>query len=574
MNSLTKVLVLCALVLSLPATSYAATLSLTPNTGVYTAGNTFTARVIVNTQGKPVNAAEGTITFNPQEITVLSVDRSGSIFNLWVTEPTFSNAAGTINFSGGMPSGYTGAAGTIFTITFRTTSAGTARVSMSNGSVLANDGMGTNILTSMNGGTYTIQAASVSPTPEVIEYVAPANTPGAPTIQSSTHSDASLWYTNKTAVLSWSLPAGVTEIRTLLDKSPNSIPTRVYENPISSITLEDLPEGVSYFHLQFRNADGWGRVSHYRLAVDTVKPSKFEITLADDSDTANPTQTLLLAAEDETSKVLRYLVKIDNAEPYEFIDTDGTGRLTLPTLEPGYHSVIIEAFDEAGNGLIASYSFTIASFDKPIFTEYPSEINEQVIPVFKGLTRPEAVVEVTIQKIGAEPVLYTVTADQNGEFVVIPSGRFTLGVYELTARATDTFGARSLQSETIKVAVQQPGYLQVGSLLINILSVVIPLIAMVVLLVLASWFMLLYLRRFRGKVRVESGEAVAIVAKEFANLRSVLAEKQLTLSDSRKTKKLTKTEEGTFAALDEALRLAQSKIEKEVGDVEDLVDKQ
>ena len=546
-----------------PLTSFAATLSLSPSTGVYTTGSTFTVRAVVNTQGKPVNAAEGTIKFNPSEVTVVSVDRSGSIFNLWVTEPTFSNSAGTISFSGGMPSGYTGSAGTIFSITFRTTNASNARVNITNGSVLANDGMGTNVLSSMNGGTYTIGAASVSPTPEVVEYVAPANTPGAPVIESSTHPNSEDWYTEKTATLSWSLPSGITEVRTLLDGSPSSIPTRVYENPISTITLEDLDEGEQYFHLQFRNEDGWGRVSHYRLAVDTEKPTKFDIALAEDADGANPAQVLILSAEDATSDISRYVVKIDNNEPYEFVDEEGNGRLVLPELAPGYHSVIIEAFDEAGNGLISSFSFTIESFDKPVFTEYPSEINEEVIPVFRGLTRANAAVEVTIQKIGAEPVVYSVTADDSGVFTVIPSGTFSLGVYELTARATDTFGAQSEPSDTIKIAVQQPGYIQIGSLLVNVLSVIIPLIAMTVLLVLASWFMLLYLRRFRSKVRVESGEVVTIVFKEFASLRAVLAE----------TKKLTKAEESTFAALNEALQAAESNIQKEALDVEGLVDK-
>ncbi|OGG71099.1 hypothetical protein A3I99_03045 [Candidatus Kaiserbacteria bacterium RIFCSPLOWO2_02_FULL_45_11b] len=556
-----------------PLTSLAATLSLSPSTGVYTTGSTFTVRAVVNTQGKPVNAAEGTIKFNPAEVTVVSVNRSGSIFNLWVTEPTFSNSAGTISFSGGMPSGYTGSAGTIFSITFKTTNASAAKVNFTNGSVLANDGMGTNVLSSMNGGSYTISAASVTPTPEVVEYVAPANTPGAPVIESSTHPNSEGWYTSKTATLSWNLPAGVTEVRTLLDDNANSIPTRVYEDPISTITIEDLDEGVQYFHLQFRNEDGWGKVSHYRLAVDTEKPTKFDIALAEDADGANPAQTLLLTAEDAASKIARYVVKIDNSDAYDFIDSEDTDRLVLPQLTPGYHSVIIEAVDEAGNGLISSFSFTIESFDKPVFTEYPSEINEEVIPVFRGLTRANAAVEVTIQKIGAEPVVYSVTADEAGVFTVIPSGTFSLGVYELTARATDTFGAQSEPSDTIKIAVQQPGYIQIGSFLVNILSVIIPLVAMTLLLVLASWFMLLYLRRFRSKVRVESHEAVAIVFKEFASLRAVLAEKQLALSESRKTKKLTKAEENTFATLNEALQAAENNIQKEVGDVEGLVDK-
>ena len=86
----------------------AATLSVSPGTGVYQSGTTFTAKVVVNTQGDPINAADGSLKFNPQELSVVSVNRSSSIFNLWVTEPAFSNSAGTISFSGGLPSGYTG----------------------------------------------------------------------------------------------------------------------------------------------------------------------------------------------------------------------------------------------------------------------------------------------------------------------------------------------------------------------------------------------------------------------------------------------------------------------------------
>jgi hypothetical protein len=570
-NFLSSFVLLLAFFLLAPLSSLAANLSLSPNTGVYTAGATFTVRATVDTAGKSINAAEGTLKFNPQELTVVSINRANSIFNLWVTEPTFSNTAGTISFSGGMPTGYTGSSGTIFSVTFRTVSASNPRVSITNGSVLANDGMGTNVLTSMNGGSYTVQAASTSPTPEVVEYVAPANTPAAPQVTSATHADEEEWYRTKNATLSWSLPAGVTSVRTLLDSIPSSVPTKVYEEPISSITLTDLDEGESYFHIQFKNADGWGRVTHYRLAVDTVAPKNFEISFSGEPDISSPIQTLALKAEDDTSNVRRYSIKIDDVEAYEFIDEEDTGMVTLPTLLPGYHSVIIEAFDEAGNSAVASFSFTISAFDKPVFTEYPSEINEEVIPVVRGLTRPNAVVEVTVLRIGAEPTVYTMTADEAGVFTLIPSGTFSTGVYELTARATDTFGAQSEVSEAIKIAVQQPGYVQIGSFLINILSVVIPLLAMTLLLIAGTWFMVMYLRRFRRRVTVESGEAVAIVAKEFTSLREMLATKQLALSDSRKTKKLTKAEEEVFATLDTALATAQNNIQKEVSDVQALV---
>jgi len=557
----------------LPVLVSAASLSVTPNTGVYTAGSTFTVRVSTNTNGKPINAAEGTLKFNPQELSVVSINKTGSIFNLWVTEPTFSNSAGTITFSGGKPSGFTGSSGTVFNIVFRTTNANTARVSFIDGAVLANDGKGTNVLSGMSGGTYTVQAVTSQPTPEVIEYVAPANTPAMPNITSGSHGDPNAWYNNSTALLNWSLPSGVTGVRTLLNGNPTSIPTKVYENPIRTITLEDLDEGVSYFHLQFRNSEGWGKVNHYRLGIDTEKPNSFDIALPEDANLSNPKQTLVLKTDDTTSGVNKYSIKIDDEEPYIFEDTEEEGSVVLPELDPGYHSVIIEAFDRAGNGLVNTFSFTIEAFDQPIFTEYPSTISGEVIPVIRGLTRPNSEVEVFIHKIGAEPQQYNLKANEEGVFTLIPEGTFSTGVYELTARAVDEFGAQSKISEAIRIAVQQPGFIRVGTMLVNVLSVIIPLVVMSIALIFAFWFLVFYLRRLRRKVSVESKEALDILAREFTKLHETLNKEEAKLTDAKRSKKLNKSEEEMFVSMSKALISAQSQVEKEVTDVEKLVRK-
>jgi len=547
--------------------TYAASLSLSPGTGVYTSGSTFTANVLVNSQGKPINAAEGTLSFNSRELTVVSVNRASSIFNLWVTEPTFSNSAGTISFSGGSPSGYTGSGGNIMSVTFRSVGAGSSRVSFSDGSVLANDGRGTNVLTAMNGGNFTIQAASAAPEPEIIEYIAPANTPRAPQITSQSHSDSTKWHTQTNAVLSWTLPAGVTAVRTLLNQNPTSVPTRVYSDPISTITLSDLPQGESYFHIQFQNADGWGRVTHYRLAVDSENPTKIDIAHLEGADLANPIQTIDVQVTDETSEVKRFSIKVDDAEPYEFINETGSTTITLASLDPGYHSVIIEAFDEAGNSIIGTYSFTILSFDKPIFTEYPNQISEEVIPVIKGLTRANASVDVTLSRVGGEPTVYTVQSNDAGEFIFIPEGTFSTGVYELSAQATDEYGAKSDVSDVVRIAVQQPGYLQIGSFIVSVLSVIVPLLVLIALLIFGTWYLFAYFRRFRKKVRIESTEALEILNREFGNLQKVLRTEESAMQKSRKTNKLTQAEAHMIEVLDKELQSAQRKVEKEIEDV-------
>lgn len=553
----------------------AATMSLSPSTGVYSSGSTFTVKVVVNSQGSSINAAEGTLKFNPSELSVVSAGRAGSIFNLWVGEPSFSNSAGTVTFSGGLPSGYTGSSGNIMTVTFRTKGSGAAKVSITGGSVLANDGKGTNVLTSMGGGTYTMQAATASPEPEevIVEYVAPANTPAAPTVSSPTHGDQKKWHISTEAVLNWDLPSGVTSVRTLLDSRPTAIPTRVYDSPIRTITLSDLDEGESYFHVQFKNADGWGKVTHYRLAVDSAKPTEIVIAPADGTDTNNPEQQLKVDVKDSASEVLRFKVQVDSGEPFEFIKENASSTVTLTGLTPGYHTVIIEAFDEAGNSIIGNYSFNIESFEKPVFTEIPAEISEQVIPVIKGKTRANATVEIILTKIGSEPRSYEVMSDGEGVFTFIPEGRFSTGVYEITARSKDQYGAQSDMSDPVRIAVQEPGLIRIGSFLISALSVIIPLILMTGLAIAATWYVVMYLRRFRKKIRVESIEALDILHKEFTSLQNELTSQQVKLQDSRKTKKLTGAEQDMLTAFSSALIASQRKVEKEIIDVTSLTSK-
>lgn len=548
----------------------AAAFRITPDTGVYQVGNTFTARAQIATQGQSVNAAEGTIKFNPNELSVVSVTRSGSIFNLWVTEPAFSNSAGTVNFSGGVPTGYSGSVGNVLSITFRVTNAGSPRVTFTDGSVLANDGRGTNVLTSMTGGSYTAQAASAAPVAEVIEYVAPANTPAAPRINSDTHPDPANWSNETTAELSWTLPAGITAVRTLLDDRSSTVPTNVYDNPISSISLDELPEGVSYFHLQFRNADGWGRITHYRLAVDSVGPANIAITTASTTDETNPQQVLQVTTDEEGSGVVRYLVKINEAEPFEFIDEAGAGLITLPVLKPGYHAIIVEAFDAAGNSTIGTYSITVDAFEKPVFTDIPTSMTANVIPVIRGLTRPNSLVTVFFNRIGNEPNVIEVTADAEGVFTYIPEGELYSGVYEISAEATDTYGAQSARSDSQRIAVQEPGYVRIAGQFVDAMSVIVPLLLLAVLLVLGMWYLLFVFRRFKGSVRVESVEALDILHREFSNLQVMLRDQESALQTSRKTKKLTKAESEMIEVIDKALQTSQRTVEKEIQDVTQL----
>lgn len=264
---------------------------------------------------------------------------------------------------------------------------------------------------------------------------------------------------------------------------------------------------------------------------------------------------------------------VNNGTPFEYIDETGSSTIVLPALEPGNHSVIVTALDEAGNGITETFTFAILAFEKPRFTEIPSEISNEVIPVIKGVTKPYSTVEIQLSRIGSEPTRYEIMSDKDGQFVFIPEGQFELGVYELVARATDENGASSERSDPARIAVQQPGYLQIGSFLVSVLSVVVPLILLVLFLILGLWYLLFVRRRFRKTVRTESREALDILKTEFGNLQTVLRSSEHTMKESRKTKKLTNAESEMIEVMDKALQASQKRVEKEIEDVRKLVKK-
>ncbi len=150
----------------------------TPAGGTYEIGQKFTVEIAVNTHGSAINAAEGTVLFPTDRIKVLSISTAGSILKFWVQDPAFSNTDGTITWSGGLPTpGYAGDSGKLFTVIFQAVNAGSAKVANGNGSILANDGKGTNIYFMGSEPTFTIMPATKTIAPSAQKSTSASSKP-------------------------------------------------------------------------------------------------------------------------------------------------------------------------------------------------------------------------------------------------------------------------------------------------------------------------------------------------------------------------------------------------------------
>jgi len=352
----------------------AATAYFSPASGSFAEGKNFTVNIFVNTKDVAINNAEAVISFPSDLLEVVSVSKSGSIFSLWVEEPTFSNSAGTISFNGGVPTpGYTGAAGKLVGVVFRVKKAGMASLTFSSAAVRANDGLGTDVFT--GGGSASLNlTATEKPTIDGEEVPAVPAVVTTLQISSPTHSDSEKWYSNSNPEFVWSLPIGATSVRLLSDNNPNSQPTVVYKPAITEKKLENIGDGVWYLHTQFNSAKGWGDIAHFRFQIDTVKPSKFDINVeksgqfgitdSSQKDVAWSKARFTFDAEDEISGIGYYEIQIDDGASETWTD-GGSGFYETDGGGPGQHILNAKAFDKAGNYLTSSVEFTIEAVAAP-----------------------------------------------------------------------------------------------------------------------------------------------------------------------------------------------------------------
>ncbi len=549
-----------------PARAASASLYLSPSARSYDLGATFAVTVYVSTD-ESMNAAAGTISFPSDKLQVVSLSKTGSIFSLWAQEPTFSNSAGTVTFEGVVLNpGFSGSAGKILIITFRAKAAGDALVRFSSGSVLANDGQGTNIISGMGSAQYTIgNVGPEAPAGTTVETVIGA--PRAPSVVSETHPDSTKWYATKTARFSWPLPQGTTGVRLLYGKMANALPTTTYIPPIASREITDLTDGVWYFHAQFRNEVGWGGVTHFRFQIDAEKPTKFELKPAL-GDALSPRAKFFVDAHDALSGIENYEMRIDNGEPAIWRDESGNGVYETPALEPGKHILVAKAFDKAGNYLTASQDFEITALDAPLITGYPKEMYSDAVLVIRGMTYPDVKMTAKVRRDKGEEKIQHFRSENDGTFTFVSDEKLESGAYTVAFRAENDEGAKSWWSEPVAIAVRGSFFSRIISFLVSSLSSIIVVVAVALLLVLLASFFLKKFSHLRRSVKATLAGVESTIHSHFDDLRQDVTEALRILEHTSSRRELTEEEERIRKHLAKSLEGAERAIRKELRDFE------
>lgn len=544
----------------------AANLYFSPFEGSFKVGDTFAVGVFVSSVKEPMNAVSANISYPAEFLDVISLSKNNSVIDLWIQEPTFSNTKGNINFEGiTLNPGFNGSSGRIITVNFKVKAAGDARMSFAAGNILANDGKGTSILTSMGSADFVFTKTGAS-SPSADQAT---GQPQAPNITSSTHPDSDKWYPEKIANFSWDISGDIITARLLIGKIPQASPTVTYTPAVESKEIKDLDDGIWYFHVSLANSAGWGPVSHFRLQIDTKKPDFFNISQTEREDLTDPRAEFLFDSKDSGSGIDYYEIQIDAMEP-EIWRRVSDASYKTPALGPGSHKIVVKAFDMAGNFLEQPAEFTVLPIEPPQIMEYSTTLNADDSFYVKGITVPAYMVTIFYQKEGGLANSKKVVADSDGLFFFSSGGEYLPeGSYSLWAEATDPRGAKSGPSSYVIFDVLEKQNSSEENRYMLLFAIAGPLLIMLIVLI----FLLQYSRkRFdeaRKKTEKEIEDVEESAHKTFELLREDVMDQLKTLEKVKTKKDLIHGEEDVTHHLEDDLVDAEKFLEEKIEKIEE-----
>jgi hypothetical protein len=558
-----------------PFIASADTLYISPSSGSYLPGKTFSVRVFVSSTAQAINAVSGTLSFPTDKLQVISVSKADSILTLWVQDPTFSNTQGNVSFEGVVPNpGFIGSSGRIITVNFKTVGQGDALVKFSSGAVLANDGNGTNILKNIGSAAFSIGS---SPVPAFAEEPATTKSsrdprsPAAPFVSSDVFADSKQWYAVDSGAFDWKIGSDITATRLLLGKLPVAEPTISYDPPIATKLLEDIGEGVWYLHVQLKNAYGWGAVTHYQFKIDKTKPDTFSVREVPRSDDTDPRVKLSFLATDGISGIHHYSIQIDGGNPVNWRD-DGSSVFVTDILGPGDHTLVARAYDEAGSYAVASVDFDIDPIASPRIDKYTEEVTDNNPLRVSGEAIRNAKVHVLIAEGNNDPIEVETKADPNGLFFALFEEGIPRGTYRLWAITQDSRGARSESSAEKSIVVKGSWLISFGTSVMSALAIAIPIAALVFTLIFVMIYSFHRIRILRRGVRKEIREVENIMNRAFVLLKEDVEDSIHLLEHAKNKRKLTQEEDAIIDRFRQNLADAEKVIKKEIHDVEKKLD--
>ncbi len=533
-----------------------------PSKGVYEVGKDLLLDVRFNTGGRTINAAEVVINFNPTKLKVAEIIKQNSVFDSWLPESGFYNNEGKIILRAGLPKGVLSTDSRFALIRFKIVGQGRTTVYFKSGALLEANGQATNILDELKPASFIFEPKNSIPSSLKGQLLNKFSNgpPFAPTIFSYTHPDEDLWFSNNSPELRWEIGTDITAVSFSVDKIPINEPEKIYEPPVKEAKFDKLEDGIWYFHLRLKNKHGWGETINRRIMIDTISPQNFEIKIKNNSDLTNPSPLISFKANDSLSGIDYYKIKIDN-EPLIRLEKD---EYIPKPLKPGYHTVVVMAYDRAGNSAINLKEFQIKPLKSPEIVGFLPKITVGNPLVIKGKTDyPNSTINIFLNDGTKIKKLSTQTDSLGNWFFAYEKG-LSRGVYQVSVQVEDKRGAISLPTKEKIVLVTYPVLIRVGKVAISYLTVFLSLIGLIIILILIVFYAWYRTNLWKRKLSLETKEMYTKVAKAFSLLDKEL-KSQIEYLDSKPG--FSEEEELIYHRLKMVVKHAENIVGEEIKDL-------
>lgn len=312
---------------------YNSELKLEPEFDILNSSSSHRLAIKLLSGGEAVNAFSAVLTYDPAQAAVEEIIFTNSFCNPeLVIEKSIDENLGEVHIACVVPSpGFIEANGTLAELLVKPLKAGDFSIRFgADTKVLANDGLGTNVLRDVVDGYYYVYNDAFEKT----------------VVFSTSHPNGERWYNSKSVRFEWVSDQDQPQYHYLFNEEPsyNALiePTLIRGQ---SISLNVEHDGVYYFYLIAAKGTAREFVSRYKVKVDATPPLAPEIKASATKVKPGDVVRVVFESHDASSGLQKsFYVKVDEGT---FLPLQQP--LFIAFVEKGIHAVIIRAFDRAGN---------------------------------------------------------------------------------------------------------------------------------------------------------------------------------------------------------------------------------
>lgn len=334
---------------------YNSVLTVEPPASVIKLNDYLNVELRVTSGGEAINAVQVALNFDPKVAKLNDIKMEESFCDQrFILKKTIDNSAGKVEIACGLPNpGFSGLVGTVAKLIFQPLTVGNLNLTYSDGSsnkVLANDGLGTNVLRKTTGAFYrVVDDMKANPVQSPVSSAAtiqkqvealPAITPS-----SLDHPNSEKWYSSSSISFYW-LPVKDGKYLYSLDQKPTSDLSEGIKTDNTSVQVDAPDSGIYYFHVALLKDNIIGPVSNFKVKVDLEAPDKLNVFASSDTVDEGETVRFKFDSSDNLSGLQNnYYFKVDTDT--SFLPVAGDPSIAFES--GGDHKVVVRVFDNAEN---------------------------------------------------------------------------------------------------------------------------------------------------------------------------------------------------------------------------------